>query len=99
VRAKAAPAAIVVVSKEGSGCGAHGLPYFIMDVGLAVENMLLQAVRLGLMVHPTAGWNEETLGESLGVPDDRRVVTVIFVGRPADTDTLDDEIGAREYAA
>ena len=49
VYAKAAPVMILVAAKEDGGCPSHGLPYFMMDVGLAVENMLLQTVHLGLM--------------------------------------------------
>jgi len=56
---KRAPVMILVAAKEDGGCPAHKLPYFMMDIGLATQNMLLQAVHLGLMGHPTAGWNEE----------------------------------------
>ena len=53
--AKVAPVMVVVAAKEDGGCGAHKLPYFMMDIGLATQNMLLQAVHLGLLGHPTAG--------------------------------------------
>ena len=43
---KKAPVMVLVAAKEDGGCGAHGLPYFTMDVGLAVENMLIRAVHL-----------------------------------------------------
>jgi nitroreductase len=88
---KAAPLMILVAAKEDGGCGSHGLPYFTMDVGLAVENMLLQAVHLGLMAHPTAGWNEEKLKETLGIPDEYRIVTVVFFGYEAPLESLDKE--------
>ncbi len=96
--AKNAPLMIVVATREDGGCGAHGLPYHMMDVGLAVENMLLQAVHVGLMGHPTAGWNEERLKTTLGIPEEYRVVTVVFFGHPADPATLDEETKAKEYA-
>jgi nitroreductase len=88
---KAAPLMILVAAKEDGGCGSHGLPYFTMDVGLAVENMLLQAVHLGLMAHPTAGWNEEKLKETFGIPDEYRIVTVVFFGYEAPLESLDKE--------
>ena len=68
--AKAAPVMIIVAAKPDGGCKAHNLPYFTMDVGLAVENMLLQTVHLGLMGHPTAGWNEDQLKEWQRVADE-----------------------------
>jgi nitroreductase len=88
--AKAAPVMIIVAAKEDGGCGSHDLPYFAMDVGLAVENMLLQAVHLGLMGHPTAGWKEEQLKELTGIPKEYRIVTVVFFGYEGDISELDE---------
>jgi nitroreductase len=88
--AKAAPVMIIVAAKEDGGCGAHGLPYFMMDVGLAVENMLLQAVHLGLVGHPTAGWNEAELKEIIELPKEYRIVTVVFFGYEGDVEALDE---------
>jgi len=93
---KAAPVMILVTAKEDGGCPSHGLPYFAMDVGLAVQNMLLQAVHLGLMGHPTAGWNEDGLKEVLGIPEDQRIVTVVFFGYEGDFDKLDERTQAKE---
>ncbi|NWF96073.1 MAG: nitroreductase family protein [Candidatus Thorarchaeota archaeon] len=93
---KKAPVMILVAAKEDGGCPAHGLPYFMMDVGLAVENMLLQAVHLGLMGHPIAGWDEAMLKKSFGIPDEYRIVTVVFFGYAADLSTLDDATREKE---
>ncbi len=78
--AKRAPVMIFVVTHPKDGCSVHGLNYFMMDVGLAVENMLIQAVHLGLMGHPTAGWNEDKLKEIAGIPHDHKIATVVFFG-------------------
>ena len=88
--AKAAPVMIIVAAKEDGGCSSHGLPYFMMDVGLAVENMLLQAVHLGLMGHPTAGWNGDQLKEITGIPKEYRIITVVFFGYEGDLSLLDE---------
>jgi nitroreductase len=96
--AKVAPVMVLVAAKEDGGCPAHGLPYFMMDVGLAVENMLLQAVHLGLMGHPTAGWNEDGLKEVTGIPEEYRIVTVVFFGYEGDFDKLDERLQEKEKA-
>lgn len=93
--AKAAPVMIVVAAKEDGGCPMHELPYFAMDVGLAVENMLLQAVHLGLMGHPTAGWDEAMLKEITGIPKEYRIVTVVFFGYEGDITLLDEAARAK----
>ncbi len=96
--AKAAPVMIIVAAKPDGGCKAHNLPYFTMDVGLAVENMLLQTVHLGLMGHPTAGWNEDQLKELTGIPAEYRIVTVVFIGYEGDPELLDERDRAKENA-
>jgi nitroreductase len=93
---KRAPVMILVAAKEDEGCGAHGLPYFTMDVGLAVENMLLQAVHQGLVGHPTAGWNEDMLKEITGIPEEYRIVTVVFFGYKGNIDDLDERTKEKE---
>lgn len=75
-----APIMILVVARPDGGCPAHKLPYFMMDIGLAVSNMLIQSVHLGLMGHPTAGWKEEQLKEIVGLPEDYRIAAVVFFG-------------------
>ena len=96
--AKAAPVMILVAAKEDGGCPSHDLPYFMMDVGLAVENMLLQTVHLGLMGHPTAGWNEDQLKELAGIPDEYRIATVVFIGYEGDPSLLDERSQEKEKA-
>lgn len=96
--AKAAPVMIIVAAKEDGGCPSHGLPYFMMDVGLAVENILLQTVHLGLLGHPTAGWNEDQLKNTVGIPDEYRIVTVVFIGYEGDSKMLDERSREKEKA-
>jgi nitroreductase len=94
--AKAAPVMVLVAAKEDGGCSSHGLPYFAMDVGLAVENMLLQAVHLGLLGHPTAGWDEEKLKQTFNIPDEYRIVTVVFFGYEGRVEDLDERTQEKE---
>ncbi|MHA1858148.1 MAG: nitroreductase family protein [Candidatus Thorarchaeota archaeon] len=94
--AKTAPVMIVIASREDGGCPAHGLPYFMMDAGLAIENMLLQAVHLGIMGHPTAGWDEDRLRETLNIPESFRIVAVVFFGYPMEPDEMDSKTREKE---
>jgi nitroreductase len=58
--------------------------------------MLLQAVHLGLMGHPTAGWNEDMLKEVLKIPQDYRIGTVIFFSYEGDIESLDERTREKE---
>jgi len=93
---KRAPVMIIVAAKEDGGCPAHELPYFMMDIGLTTQNILLQTVHLGLLGHPTAGWNEERLKEITGIPKEYRIATVIFIGYEGDIELLDERNKERE---
>ncbi len=93
---KKAPVMIVVATTEGGGCGAHNLPYWMMDIGLATQNILLQSFHLGLIAHPTAGWDEKMLKETLGIPKEYHIITVIFIGYKGDVSLLDERNQERE---
>jgi nitroreductase len=93
---KRAPVMIIVAAKEDGGCPSHELPYFMMDIGLTTENILLQTVHLGLLGHPTAGWNEEKMKEITGIPEEYRIGTVIFIGYEGDIELLDERNKEKE---
>ncbi|MHA2003876.1 MAG: nitroreductase family protein [Candidatus Thorarchaeota archaeon] len=93
---KRAPVMIIVAAKEDGGCSSHELPYFMMDIGLTTQNILLQTVHLGLLGHPTAGWNEEELKDITGIPKEYRIVTVIFIGYEGDIELLDERTKEKE---
>jgi hypothetical protein len=48
------------------------------------------------MGHPTAGWDENGLKEVTGIPEEYRIVTVVFFGYQEDLDKLDEETRERE---
>jgi nitroreductase len=93
---KTAPVMLLVLSREDDACTSHGLPYYMMDVGLATQNILLQAVHLGLMAHPTAGWEEEVLKQAFNIPEEYRIGTVIFIGYEGSIDDLDERTQEKE---
>lgn len=71
---------------------------YIFDVGLAAENLMLQAVSLGYHTHPTGGWDEAVLKDMLSIPTDVKVLCVIFVGKPGNPEELDERSKEAENA-
>jgi nitroreductase len=59
------------------------------DVGLASENLVLEAVRLGLVAHQMAGFEVDRARHVFNIPDDYTVLAMIAVGYPY-RDSLDD---------
>lgn len=67
------------------------------DVGLAVENLAIQAVALNLFVHQMAGFSIERAREQFGIPERYEPVAMIAVGYPGDPSILPDRLREREF--
>lgn len=70
------------------------------DVGLASENLVLEAVRLGLVAHQMAGFDVERARGEFNIPEDYTVLAMIAVGYPYrdSLDDLDEKQRAKELA-
>jgi nitroreductase len=68
-------------------------------LGLASQNLVLQAVHEGLIAHQMAGFSPEGVTEAFGLPDDVVPRVAIAVGKQAPADVLgDDRSVQRELA-
>ncbi|WP_344863555.1 nitroreductase family protein [Amycolatopsis ultiminotia] len=66
------------------------VPYAEYGLGLASENLVLQAVELGLIAHQMAGFSPDAVGTEFGLPGDAIPRVAIAVGSPADAAVLAD---------
>jgi len=89
--AKTAPVLMISVAhlqfKKNAKPNRHG----IHDVGLAVENMVLQAMDAGVFVHQMAGFDVEKVRELYGVPETHEPVAAIALGYPGEVERLESE--------
>ncbi|WP_326566859.1 nitroreductase family protein [Amycolatopsis rhabdoformis] len=67
------------------------VPYAEYGLGLASENLVLQAVDLGLIAHQMAGFSADAIRASFGLPDAAVPLVAIAVGHAADAAVLEDE--------
>jgi hypothetical protein len=58
------------------------MDYFMLDVGISFEHLILAATDLGIGTCWVAGFNEAAAREALGVPDEIRVVAYTPLGYP-----------------
>jgi nitroreductase len=72
--------------------------YALFDVGLAVQNLMLQGTREGLTAHPIAGYKPEVVKEALGIPEEQIVVTLVILGYPGDEAALSEKQRVDEHA-
>ena len=78
-----APVIIIACANPSDDYVIGGREYYLFDVAMAVENMLLAATDLGLVTHPMAGVNEDELKRILGIPPEVRFVIATPVAYPA----------------
>jgi len=68
------------------------------DVGLATENLALQAFSMGLAVHMMAGFDAERARELFAIPDRWDPAAMIALGHPGHPDDLPEELRQRDLA-
>lgn len=64
--------------------GARAERYAHLEAGHAAQNVLLQAVSLGLGAVPVGAFDDQTLSRVLGLPPDQHPIYLIPVGWPRD---------------
>lgn len=93
---RAAPVLIAVCGRPEDGQIVEGKEYYLLDAGLGIENLLLQAFAMGLHAHAVGGFDEGVVRAALGIPDDVRVLALVGVGYPGRLEDLDERTRERE---
>ena len=68
------------------------------DVGLATQSLIVQALSLGLYVHPMAGFSTEKARAVVGIPDNYEPVTMLALGYLGDPESLSEQRRTQELA-
>lgn len=72
----------VIANRIGSGV--TGIEYYQIDLGIAMEHMVLKATELGLGTCWIGWFNESTLKKILEIPNKIKVSALLAVGYPKD---------------
>ena len=75
---------IIVACAHPDDIVQYGTEYYLFDIGMAVENMLLAATDLGLVTHPMRGVNKDELKKILGIPHEVEFVIATPLAYPAE---------------
>lgn len=94
--ARRAPLLMVSVASRSFDYNGEENRHALHDVGLAVENLVLQALDEGVFVHQMAGFDEDRVRTKFSVPGDHVPVACLAAGYPGDPDSLPDELADRE---
>jgi nitroreductase len=79
-----APVIIVVCADPKASGHKPGMDYFMVDIGISFEHLILAATDLGIGTCWIGGFNEKAVKEALGVPDEIRVVAYTPLGYPGE---------------
>jgi nitroreductase len=87
--AKEAPVLIAVVSEKmkflaSVGSQVRDTQYFLMDVGIACEHLILQAQELGIGSCWMGWFDEKALKDELRISKNKKIDIVISLGYPAE---------------
>ncbi|NOZ60801.1 MAG: nitroreductase [Calditrichaeota bacterium] len=94
-----APLLIVGFTKPDLDCQLpDGREYYLFDLGMATQNILLQATELNLVARPMAGFDPEIIKQEFHLSDDLEVVIMIAVGEEGDLAELDEKLQQRSLA-
>ncbi len=75
---------IAVFARRDHDCVVKEREYYLFDLGMSTGSMILRATELGLVAHPIAGFDPESVSESLGIPGDFMLITLLIVGVKSD---------------
>jgi nitroreductase len=93
-----APVLILSVAQVTDPASRKANKFAFHDVGLATENLALQAVSLGLAVHAMGGFDADRANASFNIPDEFEPVAVIALGYEGGAEFLPQPLLERELA-
>jgi nitroreductase len=94
--APCAPLKFVVLGNPDEQDGDFGQQRWLLDCGLALGQLLIQACISGLNVRPMAGFNEKKVLEGFFVPAPFRVAALVACGYPGNPEDLPEQVKAKE---
>jgi len=96
--AKRAP--LLLLSVAATHFAHNGEPnrHAFHDVGLATQNLVLQAQAMGLVVHQMAGFLPERACELYQIPVGQEPLAILAIGYPGEVSDLPERLRARETA-
>lgn len=68
----------------------------LLELGLAIGNLLTQSTAVGLVAHPLAGFDYPAAGDELRIPDGYYPALIVAIGFPGEVSQLDPGFRAKD---
>ena len=81
---KQAPVIVVACANPKDSGSRNGMDYYLVDVGIALQQLVLAAANLGLGTCWIGGFDEAKIKKTLQIPENVKVVALTPLGYPAE---------------
>jgi nitroreductase len=96
--AKHAPVLMITVARKTFTHNGGANYYGLHDTGMALANLMLQAVSMGLYAHAMGGFDKAKARIDYAIPDDYELGAAVAIGYLGDPDTLHEKARKMELA-
>jgi nitroreductase len=87
---------LVMIVAETTDADGNLNRYAAHDCGIALANLTIQAVEMGLMVHPMAGFKPDIARTTFTIPDTYDPMTVVAIGYYGNMEQLAEDLQAKD---
>ncbi len=94
--APVAPLKMVIIGVPEEQPEKNGLQNFMLDVGFAMENMMVQGYAMGLTIHAMAGWDYDKICKGFAIPANAKPVALMAAGYRGRVEDLIEEVRAKD---
>lgn len=96
--AKNAPVLMLSVAKMTFDFNNEPNAHAWHDVGMAMQNLAIQATELGVIVHQMAGFDPKKAKQAFNIPDGFEPVALVAIGYPGAKESLPEDLRKMEDA-
>ncbi len=94
--APAAALKMVIIAVPEEQPEKNGVQNAMLDLGMAMQNMMLQGYGMGLTMHAMAGWDYDKIRTGFAIPDNAKPVALMAAGYRGRVEDLIEEVRAKD---
>lgn len=94
--APAAPLKMVIIAVPEEQPEKNGLQNVLLDLGMAMQNMMVQGYATGLTIHAMAGWDYDKIVKGFAIPANAKPVALMAAGYRGRVEDLIEEVRVKD---
>jgi nitroreductase len=94
--APAAALKMVIIAVPEEQPEKNGLQNVLLDLGMAMQNMMVQGYAMGLTIHAMAGWDYDKIVKGFAIPPNAKPVALIAAGYRGRVEDLAEEVRVKD---